>query len=238
MRNYYLRPLLISSSSFLFQTNFKHSSTRRHIFNSTIIYHVSIVRRIRLSLIIRRALIPYDHARAQAALAAVVLHGGQPHPVLVVGQRQLASFVHNVLQRALLALPGQDVEFVFGRILPRQIGSHRPSYVNAILIQSRGRTGRHSCDSCVSADPGPYPFPSCRRVPGHFGGACANCKWRDHASRCTVRDENGGDGDPEDDSSDDSDVEFVGERRLEAPPPGRAAGAATGTGTANNPIAV
>src|SRR5204862_6690727 len=23
---------------------------------------------------------------------------------------------------------------------------------------------------------------------GHFGGACANCKWRDHAPRCSVRD--------------------------------------------------
>jgi hypothetical protein len=199
---------------------------------------VSIVRRIRLSLIIRRALVPYDHARAQAALAAVGLYGGQPHPVLVVGQRQLASFVHNVLQRALLALPGHDVEFVFGRILPRQIRSHRPSYVNAILIQSRGKTGRHSCDSCVSADPGPYPFPSCRKVPGHFGGACANCKWRDHASRCTVRDENGGNGNSEDDSSDDSNVKFIDKRRLEALPFRKTVRAATDTGTANNPIAV
>ena len=25
-------------------------------------------------------------------------------------------------------------------------------------------------------------------TPNHFGGACANCKWRDHAGRCSVRD--------------------------------------------------
>ncbi|OJD09454.1 hypothetical protein ACJ73_10300, partial [Blastomyces percursus] len=32
------------------------------------------------------------------------------------------------------------------------------------------------------------PLPECRRLPGHFGGAYGNCKWRDHASRCSVRD--------------------------------------------------
>ncbi|KAF2228495.1 hypothetical protein EV356DRAFT_457712, partial [Viridothelium virens] len=28
------------------------------------------------------------------------------------------------------------------------------------------------------------PFPECRQMPSHFGGACANCKWRDHGARC------------------------------------------------------
>lgn len=28
------------------------------------------------------------------------------------------------------------------------------------------------------------PFPECRLVQGHFGDACGNCKWRDHAARC------------------------------------------------------
>lgn len=31
------------------------------------------------------------------------------------------------------------------------------------------------------------PFPSCRRAYGHFGGACANCKWPDYASSCSLR---------------------------------------------------
>ena len=157
-----------------------------------------------------------------------------------MGQQQLRPYVHNVLGDEVLALPGRDVAFVYGRISAHQIGTHRPSYVNAILIQSRGRRGVHSCVSCRNAIPGPRPFPECRRVPGHFGGACANCKWRDHASRCSVRDGADDDGGPDDDSSDDSDVQFVGVRRLKAPPSGgnthnSAAGAAGG---AANPITV
>ncbi|PGH15888.1 hypothetical protein AJ79_02055 [Helicocarpus griseus UAMH5409] len=70
----------------------------------------------------------------------------------------------------------------------RQVLSHRPSYINAILIQSRGRPEVQACIACRSG-PGLHPFPECRRLPGHFGGACGNCKWRDHASRCSVRDD-------------------------------------------------
>jgi len=31
--------------------------------------------------------------------------------------------------------------------------------------------------------------PECCRLPGHFGGYCGNCKWRDHALKCSVRDD-------------------------------------------------
>jgi hypothetical protein len=37
--------------------------------------------------------------------------------------------------------------------------------------------------------PGLRPFPECRRLPGHFGECCGNCKWRDHAFKCSVRDD-------------------------------------------------
>ena len=96
--------------------------------------------------------------------------------------------MHSPQGRALLALPGQDVVFVRGSIHPYQIGMHRPSYVNAILIQSRGRVVDQPCQRCRGAVPGPRPFPSCRRANGHFGGCCANCKWPDYASQCTVQD--------------------------------------------------
>jgi len=36
------------------------------------------------------------------------------------------------------------------------------------------------------------PFTECRRTLGHFGGACGNCKWRDHASRCSLANKNDG----------------------------------------------
>lgn len=29
------------------------------------------------------------------------------------------------------------------------------------------------------------PFPVCVRLPGHFGGSCANCKWPDRAASCS-----------------------------------------------------
>jgi Protein of unknown function (DUF3716) len=48
------------------------------------------------------------------------------------------------------------------------------------------------------------------RLAGHFGGACANCKWRDHAARCSVRD-----------SQDDNDRPG---RDLEAGPAGNGGG--------------
>lgn len=108
----------------------------------------------------------------------------------------------------MLALPGQDVQFIRGSIIPSQVGMHRPSYINAILIQSRGVAGEQPCDACRRARTGPRPFPECRRVAGHFGGACANCKWRDHASRCSVR------------GDEDDDVVVIGERRLGPPGPG------------------
>ena len=107
----------------------------------------------------------------------------------------MQGFVHAPGQLAILALPGLDVEFVRGTITPVQIGSHRPGYINAILIQSRGQSVNPGCLQCRSPRPGLRPFPECRATPGHFGGACANCKWRDHGARCSlVRGEPGDDG--------------------------------------------
>jgi hypothetical protein len=124
-------------------------------------------------------------------------------PVLRVAGQQMATFAHNSLQRAVLALPGRDVPFVRGAITPAQVSTHRPSYINAILIQSRGvLVPGGGCLHCRTR--GSRPFLECRRLPGHFGGSCGSCKWRDHAERCTAKDNNNidliGDGD-----SDDSD---------------------------------
>jgi len=130
---------------------------------------------------VRRALVLYNAAVAHAS-------AGQ-NPVLVVGGQQMAAFIHSPQGLAVLALPGRDVVFVPGAITPKQVGSHRPSYINAILIQSRGNTVPGPCTACQGPRPGLRPFPECRRVPGHFGGCCGNCKWRDHAFKCSVRDD-------------------------------------------------
>ena len=108
----------------------------------------------------------------------------------------MQGWVHAPGQRAILALPGRDVEFVHGTITAAQISSHRPGYINAILIQSRGHAPPRACRQCRSVRPGLRPFPECRSTPGHFGGACANCKWRDHGARCSLvtGDDDGDDG--------------------------------------------
>jgi hypothetical protein len=133
-------------------------------------------------------LVLYNPA-AFAALAAAPAGAGNPR--LLVGGQQLAFYCHNNLQRTVLAMPGRDVDFVRGRISEAQVLSSRPSYINGILIQSRGTLVRGGCNKCRSR--GFTPFPTCVRLVGHFGGACGNCKWRDHAARCVVHDEDDGD---------------------------------------------
>ena len=107
---------------------------------------------------VHRALVLYNAAVANAS-------AGQD-PVLVVGGQQMAAWVHSPQGRAVLALPGQDVVFVRGAITPNQVASHRPSYINAILIQSRGNVVLNPCTACQGSRPGLRPFPECRRLPG------------------------------------------------------------------------
>jgi hypothetical protein len=109
-------------------------------------------------------------------------------PLLPIGGQQLRPFCHNELQLAVLALPGRDVPIVRGSMTGRQINSHRQSYINALLIASRGRPTMSPCGGSCQSSRGGRPFRMCIRLPGHFGGSCANCKWRDWASHCSVRD--------------------------------------------------
>ena len=67
----------------------------------------------------------------QAAVAAAAPNA---HPVLPVGGQQLGAWVHSAQGLAVLALPGRDVPFVRGAITGQQVLTHRPSYINAILI--------------------------------------------------------------------------------------------------------
>lgn len=113
-------------------------------------------------------------------------HHRQPLPL---ANRQMEMFCFNEQQQRLLNSPGRPVAFVHGAITGNQIHSQRPSYINALLIQSRGLPLVQPCLACQQGQR--RPFPDCARVPGHFGGACANCKWRDAASRCSVRDASG-----------------------------------------------
>nr|POF03162.1 hypothetical protein CFP56_75889 [Quercus suber] len=61
-----------------------------------------------------------------------------------------------------------------------QVKTGRPSYVNAILIASRGLHQRTRCTKNSR-----WVFAEDVRVPGYWGGGCAGCKWRDGAASCS-----------------------------------------------------
>ena len=62
-------------------------------------------------------------------------------------QRHLNPHQESARNPAILALPGADVVFVHGRIRPNQMGSHRHSYINAILIH--GQASIPPCRPCT-----------------------------------------------------------------------------------------
>ena len=176
-----------------------------------------------------RSLVPI----VQGALAALPANPDDPYATLFVANSPaLVALCHNQVQQAVVALPGINVRFVRGAITPAQVITHRPSYVNAILIQRAGILIPGGCSECRRR--GFTPFPECRFVPGYFGDACGNCKWRDHAARCQhPRD------DDSDNNSDDEDPRTERPRLL-APAPGPRRGRAVvvvpAYGSAANPI--
>jgi hypothetical protein len=141
--------------------------------------------------VLRNALVLYNAVQAAENAGQVGLHLR-----LVVGGNQLAPLCHTAAQHRVLAMPGQNVLYVPGKITLDQVSTHRPSYINAILIQRAGILVPNGCNRCRSGA-GFTPFPECRYIPGEFGNACGNCKWRDHAARCRHpgTDDNGDDPD-------------------------------------------
>ena len=132
-------------------------------------------------------------------------------PTLMIANQGLGPFVTSAPARALLAVQGRNRSYNGNVVTAAKIATKRQPYVAALLIQSRGLPATTPCSGCsgLGQPRGRKAFPSCVRQAGHFGGACANCKWSDHAARCTVRDgatPSGGDSNPpdDDDSTDDS----------------------------------
>ena len=93
----------------------------------------------------------------------------------------------------MFTLGGENIFVVRKAITETQVRSYPLFYINILLIQSRGITVRTLCSTYYTqitafANRWARPFFICTRLPGHFGGAYTNCKWRDHADRCSVRD--------------------------------------------------
>ena len=107
----------------------------------------------------------------------------------------LAKLTRNLLQADPV---GDEVKLNADKVTPEDLVSRRSSYINAIAIQPRGTTPQvpapqiPACESCAKAFNKPNghgrAFPECIHASGHFGGACSNCKWQEHAASCSIRD--------------------------------------------------
>ncbi|KAL2160137.1 hypothetical protein VTH06DRAFT_1792 [Thermothelomyces fergusii] len=98
------------------------------------------------------------------------------------------SLVHET-QRNVFRLPSREtILFVQGWITAKHIASQRPSYVNGLLIHSRGQDAVVSCVQCAEkrAKDALGPFLSCRVLPGSYHNSCSNCKWFDNTSACSL----------------------------------------------------
>ncbi|KAL2255738.1 hypothetical protein VTK26DRAFT_2787 [Humicola hyalothermophila] len=117
--------------------------------------------------------------------------GERAVPVVSIGIRDALteqSLVHET-QRAIFRLPSREtIHFVQGWITARHIASQRPSYVNGLLIHSRGQDAPVSCAQCVErrAKHALGPFLTCRVLPGSYHNSCSNCKWFDNTSACSL----------------------------------------------------
>ncbi|KAK4040493.1 hypothetical protein C8A01DRAFT_15648 [Parachaetomium inaequale] len=98
------------------------------------------------------------------------------------------SLVHET-QRTIFRLPSREtILFVQGWITAKHIASQRPSYVNGLLIHSRGQDAAVSCVQCAEkrTKNALGPFLSCRVLPGNYHNSCSNCKWFDNTSTCSL----------------------------------------------------
>lgn len=92
-------------------------------------------------------------------------------------------------QRKIFRLPSHEyIHFVQGWITARHIAAQRPSYVNGLLIHSRGQDAPVSCTTCAErrSKHSLGPFLECRVLPEFFHGSCSNCKWFDNTSNCSL----------------------------------------------------
>lgn len=92
-------------------------------------------------------------------------------------------------QRTIFRMPSREIiYYVQGWITARHIASQRPSYVNGLLIHSRGQDSPTSCNQCVErrAKNALGPFLTCRALQGVFHNSCSNCKWFDNTSACSL----------------------------------------------------
>lgn len=107
---------------------------------------------------------------------------GLPFPTIVI--EGLAG--QHTRTGSIRCHPSHPISLTPGWIKGHLLDTEAPSYINAMLVQSRGALSTVPCDLCVRL--GSNPFVDCVRSPGDFRGACGNCKWRAKTVQCSVQD--------------------------------------------------
>ncbi|WPJ64711.1 hypothetical protein SMAC4_02330 [Sordaria macrospora] len=116
----------------------------------------------------------------------------QPLPAVAIRIKDALtadSLVHDTQRAIFNDCPTREyIYFVTGWITARHIASQRPSYVNGLLIHSRGIDAPEQCTHCADrrTKNALGPFIVCRILPGSFHNSCSNCKWFDNTSACSL----------------------------------------------------
>jgi hypothetical protein len=107
-------------------------------------------------------------------------------------------------QQRVVSFPAANVEYFSGKLNSYQLKTHRPSYVNAVLIQTRGVANANPCsmysllicrtttNDRIPAECRDHayrgPFLECVSLPYDWSVCCGNCKFKDWAAKCSLND--------------------------------------------------
>ncbi|PYH87487.1 hypothetical protein BO71DRAFT_280407, partial [Aspergillus ellipticus CBS 707.79] len=96
------------------------------------------------------------------------------------GNHCLYSVYHTDIQKEVWRFPHHEFLVRLDAYTDTvQVRTSRQSYVNGLLIATRGIAYRTGCSNSPLANFGPVV-----RMAGYFGGACASCEWKSNRSRC------------------------------------------------------
>ncbi|KAL2865020.1 uncharacterized protein BJX67DRAFT_359638 [Aspergillus lucknowensis] len=98
------------------------------------------------------------------------------------GNDLLRSKCRSHLQKAVWNMPCYEIQMGPKMVQEYQIVSARTSYINAILIATRGLQMRSKCTRDKHKI-----FRETYRLPGFCEGACSGCKWQDRGRICPYR---------------------------------------------------
>ncbi|KAI9704577.1 MAG: hypothetical protein M1820_005490 [Bogoriella megaspora] len=100
----------------------------------------------------------------------------------------LRSKTVNDIQRGAMDSKEPHDVYANSSVTQERLDTYRQSYVNGVIIQSRGLVNKTSCEACAKMERKGRcrPFADCRSMAGFWKGACANCKWNENGQRCTL----------------------------------------------------